>query len=482
MTVSAAGTARASLALQTLPQEMALSPGVADAAVAFLEGSERELRGARLDVIAPPGVRVAVAPLPAAGGGRGWRLTLRGDAGLVPSTVLLMARTRTGRAASAIKIGLAAAPQAVTEFSAKLAYDGESLTDRAVGHVHLRLTNLGQARLRVRAKLFHPGFLSPDCRSSGSQGAARPDPVLAPGASGSFDCRITIRTSDSNPLVSGKHQISALVSAHREGAARPWQGSQLVTADLTVGIPGLEGIQTLVQVPSFLLLPGFLVCVVFLMTWTFWRPGAEGQAKASIAAIAMSPALWVLAITISMVMVGLYPSLTDLIGRGRRDLLQGFDLSDVITMWLFSLLVGLLAGNAAIGVKTFREHRAARTRFASADDPITVLRKMQLQRMSLNRMLSDTAAHGRLFSLGVAGPTDKSWAVPAIRYKPAAGHDPQQLADAALRDEIDRVVELIDAGGISLDWAVAAGSKGPRVVDARVFDRPNQIHSLLDPA
>lgn len=473
--------------LTVTPAEIALTSGVPERVVVTLAGTEAELRGAHLQILPPPGLQTKnCARTTPARGTKGWIVTLQADSSLIASSAAFVVSTSPRLVTGSLKVSAAPSPAATAQFSAELIYDGESLFDKAQGDVQLRLINLSDSTLSLQSSLILPAFLTRFCGDNGK--ACPPDPAvtLAPRASQVVDYRIAVNSSNEHPLLSGKHQIFALVLATRLSTARPWQGSQITSREVNVGIPGLADVQALIQVPSFLLLPGFLICVVAMMTWGLWRPSAPEAGKpAAWLAVAMSPALWVLAISISMTIVWTYPRMNDLFGRGRRDLLVGFDLSDVITVWVSSIIIGFVVGNLAVAYVAARKWWKSRGQFSTGDTADDALHKMKRLQLSLNRMMVDTAATGRLFQVADADEAGKVWAIPTIRYEALTGFDDASFANALTADDIDEVVTMIDegttAGTLRIDWGTAAGAKGPRVVERTIFNKPDQKTLILDP-
>lgn len=485
-TLSFAGTASADPVLTITPAEVALTPGVPEKIVVILAGTPDELHEAHLEIFPPTGLRTnASKPAPISKGTKGWIVTLQADASLITSSAALLVRTPPRLLTGSFKVSPAASPAATAEFTAELIYDGESLFDRAEGQAHLRLINLGESTLALNPTLMLPAFLKRLCQD-GKPCSTSETVTLKPRAGAVIDYRIAVAATDEHPLTSGKYQISARVEATRVNAARPWQGSQIVTREVTVGIPGLGDIQTIIQVPSFLLLPGFLICVVAMMTWRLWHPPAPEAGKpVAWLSVAMSPALWVLAISLSMGVVWAYPTVSDWFGHGRRNLLQGFDLSDVLNVWVSSILIGFVAGNAGVGLVALRRWWDARSIFSSRDTPDQALRKMKRLNLSPTRLMVDTPVAGRLFQVADAAEAGKAWAISSIRYEPLPGFDAEAFVAALAADDIDRIVAMVDQGmdrkTLKLNWAATGGAKGPRIVDGTIFDKPDQKELVLDP-
>ena len=484
------GTAHAEPSLSIAPAEILLTPGLPEKIVVTLSGTPAEIAGAKLRILPPRGLTAgSCLPAPAAKGTKGWIVTLKADSSLITSTAVILVQSAPKLLTGSLKVAPAPGAAADTQFKAELAYDGESLFDKTRGAAQLRLTNLSDSYLRLTQTLGLPDFLKQICPDGKACAPPTTSVDLPPRTSMLIPYKIVVETSEQHPFSSGKHEITALVTATRLNAERPWQGSQIVKRELNVGIPGLEGIQSLIQVPSFLLLPGFLICVVAMMTWRLGRPPAPAAGASAPtsawATVAMSPALWVLAISLSMLMVWAYPTLGVIFHYGRRDLLQGFDLADVIRAWVFSIVIGFLAGNLAHGHALFRTWREARGSFGNADTPAVMLRKMKRQGLSalIVKMVNDPPA-GRLFRIASAKDTGKVWAIPAIRYEVQDSFDETGFVDAISNDRINEVVSRVDRGLqqqiLRLGWDTVPGG-GPRIVDEAIFNKPNQKGLIFDP-
>lgn len=480
------GSAYAEAALSITPGDISLAPGVPERMVVTLTGGLSDLRGARLTIVAPPGLSTGGSvPMPTAAGTKGWIITLRSDTSLIPTTAVVLVRTRRKVYSQALKIAPAASPPATAQFTAELTYDGEGLFDKAHGDLQLRLTNLSDSRLSLVSILHLPGFLKVDCQPEKICPQSR-TVTLAPRDTTIISYRIGVETSEQYPLTTGKHELAATVSATRLEGQRPWQGSQIVTHELTVGIPGLEGVQTLIQVPSFLLLPGFLICVVAMMTWRWRRPPAPEAGKpAAWTTVAISPPLWVLAISLSMAVVWLYPIVSSRLGAGHRNLLQGFDLSDVIRVWVGSILSGFILACFALGGLWCRKIYRDRNNFGAKDKPEVALRKMKRQGLqTLSFQMRNETDTGRLFRVGGLMDDGKVWALPAIRYSAGQGFDEAAFVAAIRANKVGEIVEMVDravkGGTLSVRWDNVPNGSGPRIVDASIFSNPHQAGVLFD--
>ncbi len=148
-----------------------------------------------------------------------------------------------------------------------------------------------------------------------------------------------------HPVISGKHEVAIVVGARRNGSSR-WSGQAVASTALAVGVPGMEAVQGVLQVPSFLLLPGFLFVAAYLLTAKLVRGRAPPETeKEGFLSLGWSAGrLAGLRSRSRLLLIGLYPLLMNVWLGSPRNILYGFDLGDVIRVWVISLLLGGLGG------------------------------------------------------------------------------------------------------------------------------------------
>jgi len=114
-------------------------------------------------------------------------------------------------------------------------------------------------------------------------------------------------------------------------------GSQTVK----VGVLGETELSLLLAVPILLFLPGFLAIVTANLWWLYRKPAEQ---KDRFPLKAKTEQFWVVAILISILATGLYPSWTWLILHGHsRNYLYGYGLVDLLLAWFLGCLLGTLA-------------------------------------------------------------------------------------------------------------------------------------------
>jgi copper(I)-binding protein len=178
--------------------------------------------------------------------------------------------------------------------------------------------------------------------------------------------------SAKNKVHPGKHLLLFEVNLAWNDDGRPQTGTVLSKYEFDVGVLGDSEFLVPVGVPSFLLLPGFLILIVFAMLWNISHkekpfPWATKSAE-----------FWSLAVIISLLAMTIYRI-------WGSDLLEGYGLNDVYWVWFGSAAVGLAAWAGAYLVLYIRqlwnkhiEAGEGRKRFSTDDTPAEALRKLAL--------------------------------------------------------------------------------------------------------
>jgi len=172
---------------------------------------------------------------------------------------------------------------------------------------------------------------------------------------------------------------------------RPASGSLIVTQRLKVGVLGESDILKLLGVPSFLLLPGFLMVASFLALWVRVRPRKAVQLEVK------SLEFWVIAITLSLLTAPLYPKITG-VWATSRNYLVAYGLRDIFYVWMGSIVVAVLAWVVMIeGMELrawMREVQRRRTVPSEEDEPIDILRKLAVHGMGFALKQADSQVSG----------------------------------------------------------------------------------------
>lgn len=197
---------------------------------------------------------------------------------------------------------------------------------------------------------------------------------------------------------------------------------------MTVGVFGESELLKLLAVPSFLILPGFLIVGAMGLLWRarlFRLPDDSEQPILSWLQW-KSEDFWIVSVTFSFVAVALYSL--------RQNLLVGYGFSDVVLLWFLSLVTGavvyvlyirghnwrVLAKRSAAEAERQRVEEERRLRTPSTEDePIDILEKLHRQGLStvLPRVRLYEANGPRAFLLQKATDAEKVWVGPRMEIR-----------------------------------------------------------------
>jgi hypothetical protein len=153
-----------------------------------------------------------------------------------------------------------------------------------------------------------------------------PNMTLAPQQSRAVPITVTA----GNAVQPGKHLLLFEIDLEQVKYGYAWTETLIATQAFTIGILGESEILTAIGVPSFLLLPGFLIVVSFRMLWTGVPP------KRRLDLDPKSADFWLIAILLSLGAAFLYPLLTGWLGQP-RNYLEGYGLRDIVNVWFGSV-------------------------------------------------------------------------------------------------------------------------------------------------
>lgn len=410
--------------LEICPASIRLGAGE-EAAVLIVLRNETgaPLTGLRLSPLASPSARVTIDPVPAdslaPGGGLTWKAGLVGaEPGSVEGPVYFqldgqyLPDVTGGRPVPFVALAALALQERdsdsvddVAELRVESGF--EELRERRAGELLVTVRNKTAVSVSiVGLEAGTPDFLVP--QKTDLPGSFD----LSPGETRAFPVRI----SAGDAVQTGQHLLHFQARVNWSRGGLPRSGSLFTTHKIKVGIPGESEILTLLGVPSFFLLPGFLALSVFVAFWNRVRP------KTRLGIDAKSVEFWLLAITLSLGATLLYPLLTGLFGRP-RDYLDSYGLRDIYSIWIGSLGAGLFFWLIAVAGLRARqgalESRRQRLVPAENDSPLEILLKLGRHGLGICRPLVDVPVPGggtqRLFLL-VPPPKGRSdfWAAPAM--------------------------------------------------------------------
>ncbi len=282
-----------------------------------------------------------------------------------------------------------------------------ALTQFRPGTVYLIVTNASDVPIRVtRIQSSGPKFVTftpPDAAAGAT---------LAPREVRTFP----IEVEATETVQTGKHLLVFEVGFTWERAGSVWTGNLVATHPVDVGVVGETEILTLLGVPSFLILPGFLMVTTLSLLWRFLAPRKEFPFAIK------SQEFWYFAITLSLITAFAYPLITGLLLRVSRNYLEGYGLNDIVWVWLGSIVVtvgfyGIAAALMTARQAYFKWRMRQRTPSAS-DTPLVLLRKLQLQGLGVQLPRVDVTIDGTLQRAFVLEPLqegrDSIWVGPGI--------------------------------------------------------------------
>jgi hypothetical protein len=338
------------------------------------------------------------------------------------------------------------------------------LNEQRPGQVFLVITNKGNLPINIgQITSSGPGFISgtPDMSKlpKNNQIEAR-DSAYVP---------VEIKVIDA--VRPGKHLLLFQTPIEWGPKENRQKANVIAQQEFDVGILGESELLTALGLPSFLILPGFLMIVVY---------GLLDKRKVmdeSILKNATNAPLWIGAITLSGVMAFLYPLGTRLLGGVKRDYLISYGLSDVIRVWIASILIGVVTWLIVQGVKQLLQYLF---RPSTTDEPDQLLKKLYWQGLKLN--LSKFSLNGNEVFL-LERPRENRetyWVGPYInikwlpveeRLKPDQRSLQQRVSEQLDGDDPWALAKSIKEGKrkhfLSAEWETAGGLSGPEKMDKK---------------
>lgn len=490
---TAALSAERSVTIDVKPNTIALAPGGAGRqtlTVIVRPGTEMTIQTADLRFLPARGIHTSVAgqPLPSQFPTRNeliWTVEIESDGdirGETPLTLVLEHRTGTDPLKphtvqydlSAVTVKPVPPPATKDVLEHGLLKDFESLFDQQTGRAYLRLTNLTDDPLSVTAASFqHPRFMN--------TAAAEPLPWIIPARSTSLvPLTLSFRADSQEPVVAGNHTIGAALRLEQKRGKDVWSGGVSITEKVAIGVPFISEIQNLIQIPSFLVLPGVLVLLMSSTLFQFYQrivpdPAPVASKKAAFLQENKTAAA-ALSISLSLVIVAfVYPFYTQHILKQPRNVLIGYGFSDVYHMWFLSLLIGGVFAVVWVGLDLRRRRGASMKRFTPKDSPLRVIERLAALESGIRRPVCTAVTGGaKLFLLAPDTATPgKVWAVPAASLGSREADDTKrsdtlQTIHGLLNDgAVDKLANTLRRDtSIGIAWTE---DQGPRLVDATLF-------------
>jgi hypothetical protein len=437
------------------------SRGEAHSQLTLRNRSKSTLRDVKLDWFTDTGANVAAEdqgglPSLAPQAETFWVLKVsEGDGGLVPGSVFFrISYNVVGKKEPHVLTAALQLSSRQTDDLGKVvdvAADTSStlLNEQRPGQVFIVISNKSSQPLRVgEITTIGPSFITGNADTSGLQKDASGKAVIAPHDSGYVPVLLKVRDA----VTPGKHMLLFSVPVEWGERGKETRVGLITQKEFDVGIMAESEILTALGLPSFLILPGFLIIVTFRLL-------SRRTSEESLLKMASNPALWVSAITLSGIMAYLYPLGTKLIGGVSRDYLYGYGLGDIVRVWLASILIGMAAwvlwrGLARLWRRLFKP--------SEEDSPEELLKKLFWQWLSLRLYEFDVRVGGqdrKLYLLERRRDNQETlWVGPSIRvvWQPTAPTDFQKRFEQTLQDGgTYRMARLISKGKRK-DWLTAS--------------------------
>ena len=292
------------------------------------------------------------------------------------------------------------------------------LEENRPGTVFIVVKNLSPGPITVNSitTAGKPGFILLDPPD------LRPGVILGPRESRAF----AVDAKVGQAVQPGQYLLLFEVDISRREWGQVIRGSVIAKHLLKVGVLGESDILKLLGVPSFLLLPGFLMVAVFMALWSRVHP------RRVLSIEVKSTEFWLLAITLSLTTAPVYPYITGWLGES-RNYLVAYGLRDVFAVWIGSILTAVLVWVCVDGGielrKRIREASQRRTTHDEEDDPVETLRKLGRSGMGLaltqvDRELSPGQKKRFFLLSSPTGGEAEVWITPPIIYEWENAADP----------------------------------------------------------
>ena len=484
---SAAGAQESALALEVVPGKLALAPGETADVRVILRNAGASLPGGNLSW-APAGMGAVPDPgFPPLGPNQShsWlvRVTRPADAGPAGQLVFSVA-VPTGPSGPTAAVATAAV---AVEDRTVIGLDdlvkvsvGPELEDlhRYREEVDFHLTATSTANVPVEIvgiEVDAPSFidLKPEgCKPSTTAGRVA---LIEPG--GTVYCRYTAAVTGT--VQPGAHRAAFIVNLALPEGGRPRTGSVVVTHELQASVAGESEFLTFLGVPTFLLLPGVLVLAIYRLAARQWAPDSRiGQLDIKL------PEYTALSATISIVILVLYHLVTGALPGPARNVLAGYELRDVLTIWMSSVFTGILLVGLPRAAMQFRRVRRTPTR---NDSERALLRRLERNGLGLSLPRADVTLSETVPAFVVQPENEgdtKIWVAPAIGFE-FRGDPPDDLTgpflDAVNNSNIKAVNRLLKEHRreISLTYKGRTALSHPTLVKKELFDSAGAISKRI---
>jgi hypothetical protein len=296
-------------------------------------------------------------------------------------------------------------PQTSEVLEVEVQSSGTTVNEKRPLTLYLILSNLSAGPINVtQIQPSGPAFMAFE--------PGQLDKPVAIRAGQSLSVPFTATPNDA--IIPGDHLLFFDVGMAWQDADQTLSGNRFLSTKVRVESFGEPEMLNLLGVPSFYVLPGFLMVVTLGLLWRASKPGRQFPLSAA------SPEFWLVAISLSIGIALAYPLVTG------RDYLTGYDLRDVVQIWLSSIILAAAAFIVTVGGANLigryldwrRRRHLAWLLPAAGDEPVTVLRKLHRQGLGvfLERVELDIEGERHFAYLYQKRPEtwEKLWVGPAI--------------------------------------------------------------------
>lgn len=445
--------------VQVLPQKLVLAPDGMGSADVIARSSEEPIGDLALSSVPVPGLKVDTTLVESTQTTRRWRTTVSRTGRSADAEVVFTAArggVTVASATLAVTVTKEPAPAEILELS--VSTELSELQEAKAQEIVVVARNTSSLPVTVERVL---GQVGPDVRICHLKDGTTDSEAQSCNAGQEEAPRRTVdrngvalywfRIEATDRTRVGAHQalFTAAASYTDERGVRA-QADAVVKHAFTYSVLGESDFLTAIGVPSFLVLPGFLIVMAYRIPAR--RAGGRGV---ELPPLDVSTAEFLaISVSLSVLAIPLFWLVTGLTGTART-YLTGYGVRDLLTVWIGSVVVGFAAFAIPWATTTIR----TRLRVPSAtDDPRTLLRR--LARMGAPLVLpqfSFSTAHNTTrqgFRVD-AGDPEFVWCVPAIRctVSSTASDERKRAVQASLTGSPRDLLTVLERkNDVQLSW------------------------------
>jgi hypothetical protein len=477
------GEPRPEITLSVVPAIVKLSPlETREARVVIENPTSAPLRELRLSTFGDADVQVDVAPPPSDGlaphGQLVWTLGLtkrvRGSAAgqvHVQLDYRWQAET-TGETVPGVALAVIniedRQPDLLDKVAAvRIETTLDLLHEKRQGSIYLVVRNLSVDPITVkRMKMAKPPFIVVEAPPVDAQGVISLPQEITLGPQESRALPIIVTAS--HTVQPGRHLLLFEVDLGLVQYGYTWTETVIATQAFTVGVLGESEILTAIGVPSFLLLPGFLIVVAFRMLWTRVSPQQPMDIDPK------SAEFWLIAILLSLGATFVYPLLTRWLGSP-RNYIEGYGLRDIVNVWFGSVGVGFVFWAFWVGTSELKTRVRAQKIPSPDDGPLEILRKLARNRrgIGLEQVDITLASQSQRAFVILPAKTGQTamWVAPSMTITWAHDPGPENPLDKWIEDRTaanimaDFIERQIGKAIEGISWDQIGSLRGPMQVE-----------------